>query len=332
MRIVLCYPVTASHIGAIAEVVETSQGAGRPIEIVDAGQHRIATELLKADIFCGHAKVPVDWKAVVDAGRLQWIQSSAAGLDHCLVPPVVAADIRVTSASGLFADQVAEHTMALLLGSLRSMPTFYRAAQAKEFVRRPTDDLKGKTVGIVGMGGNGRRIAEVLKPFHVSIVATDMFPENRPEEVDRLWPADELHRLLTVSDVVVLALPLTKATDKLIGQREISLMKPGAMLVNVARGGIVDENALIEALHSGQLSAAALDVVENEPLPRQSDLWRLSTVIITPHVAAQSAERVNVTTRFFCENLRRYFNGDKLMNLVDKTLGFPRPETRFGPE
>jgi D-3-phosphoglycerate dehydrogenase len=282
-------------------------------------------------VFCGHAKVPIDWQAVVEAGRLKWIQSSAAGLDHCLVAPVIASEIVVTSASGLFADQVAEHTMALLLGTLRNMATFYRAAQIKEFIRRPTQDLKGKTVGIVGLGGNGRRIAEVLKPFQVSIVATDVFPHDRPDVVDQLWPAEALDRLLSSSDIVILTLPLTDATVKLIGAPELARIKRGAIVVNVARGGVVDEAALVEALQTGRVSAAALDVVEVEPLPRTSPLWNLPKVTITPHVAAQAADRVDLTTRFFCENLRRFSGGEKLMNLVDKTLGFPRPDSRYHP-
>src|SRR5690606_33377620 len=121
---------------------------------------------------CGHAKVPVPWDEVVQRGRLRWIQSSAAGMDHCLVPSVINSDITVTSASGVLANQTADHSLALALGLLRSLPTFFRAQQAKEFIRRPTRDLYGATVGIVGLGGNGRRLAEALSAFHTTILAT----------------------------------------------------------------------------------------------------------------------------------------------------------------
>src|ERR1051325_11079207 len=141
MRIVLCYPIERRHYDQIC-------AAASGHEVIDAGQERIASELLEADIFCGHAKVPVPWPEVVRRGRLKWIQSSAAGLDHCLTPETIAADIIVTSASGLFADAVAEQTLALLLGLLRSLPTFFQQQQRKEFVRRPTRDLHGKTIGI----------------------------------------------------------------------------------------------------------------------------------------------------------------------------------------
>jgi len=180
MRIVLCYPVESQHLEQIRAA------APADAEIIHAGQERIAEELFSADIFCGHAKVPVDWDGVVAAGRLQWIQSSAAGMDHCLVPSVIASDIPVTSASGVLADQVAEHTIALLTAWCRSLPVFFRAKQIKEFIRRPTRDLTRSTVGIVGFGGVGRRLAEVLRPWKTRILATDMFPQQKPDYVEAL--------------------------------------------------------------------------------------------------------------------------------------------------
>jgi phosphoglycerate dehydrogenase-like enzyme len=318
MRIVLCYPIEPRHL-------EQIRAAAANCEIVDAGQERISAELPSADIFCGHAKVPVPWAEVVKKGRLKWIQSSAAGLDHCLTQEVIDSKIIVTSASGLFADQVAEQTLALLLGLLRGLPTFFRQQQTKEFIRRPTLDLHGKTVGIVGLGGNGRRIAEVLAPFRVRILATDYFPIDKPPHVEQLWPADQLQRLLAESDIVILCVPLNSETTGMIGRRELAAMKRDSVLINVARGPVVDEAALIAALESGQLAGAGLDVTESEPLPETSKLWMLPNVIITPHVGAQSARRADDTTNLICENLRRYFSGQPLLNLVDKQLGFQIP-------
>lgn len=318
MRIVLCYPIEPRHL-------EQIRAAAPGHEIVDAGQERIAAELPNADIFCGHAKVPVPWKEVVKQERLKWIQSSAAGLDHCLTPEVIDSEIIVTSASGLFADQVAEQTLALLLGCLRGLPTFFRQQQTKEFIRRPTLDLHGKTVGIVGLGGNGRRIAEVLAPFRVRILATDYFPIDKPPQVEQLWPADQLHRLLAESDIVILCVPLNAQTTGMIGEREFAALKRGAVLINVARGQVVQEAALVAALEAGQLAGAGLDVTEVEPLPESSRLWTLPNVIITPHVGAQSARRADDTTDLVCENLRRYWSGQPLLNLVDKQLGFQVP-------
>lgn len=317
MRIVLCYPVADRHLRQIA-------AAAPAAEIIDAGQERLAAEILAADIYCGHAKVhPVPWDEVVRRGRLQWIQSSAAGMDHCLVPSVIASEIVVTSASGVLADQVAEHTLALTTGLLRSLPVFFRAQQNKEFIRRPTGDLHRATIGIVGFGGNGRRLAEVLRVFKGRIVATDVFPVDKPDYVEALWPAERLDDLLALSDIVILAAPLVPATRGMIDARALARMKPGAILINMARGPLVVESALVEALRSGHLAGAGLDVTEIEPLPPESPLWELPNCIITPHVGGQSATRIDDMTDFFCENLRRWQTGRPLANLVDKQLGFP---------
>jgi phosphoglycerate dehydrogenase-like enzyme len=323
MRIVLCYPIENRHYDQIC-----SAAPGH--EVVNAGQERIADELLEADIFCGHAKVPVPWPEVVGRRRLKWIQSSAAGLDHCLTPETITSEIVVSSASGLFADPVAEQTLALLLGLLRGLPTFFRAQATREFVRRPTRDLTGATIGIVGLGGNGSRLAEVLRPFRARIVATDMFVEDHPPTVDALWPADQLDRLLGVSDVVILCAPLNGETRGLISASRLARMKAGSILINVARGPIVVEADLVAALQSGHLAAAGLDVTEVEPLPKNSPLWAMPNVLITPHVGAQSLRRADDTTNLVCENLRRYFGGRPLINLVDKRLGYPTPAARRG--
>lgn len=324
MQVVLCYPVDASDVRRIESVADG-------VNVINAGQEGIADALLQADIFCGHAKVPVPWPEVVRQGRLQWIQSSAAGLDHCLVDDVIASDIRVTSASGLFANQVAEQAVALLFGLFRQLPRFCEASRSREFIRRPTWDLHGQTIGLVGLGGNGRRIGDFLAPLHTRIIATDWFPVDRPPYVDQLWPADQLPRLLQESDVVVLSVPLNHHTHHLIDRAMIGRMRQGAVLINVARGPVVDEEALVDALRSGHLRGAGLDVTEVEPLPPTSPLWDMEQVLITPHVGAQSAHRVPDTTSFFCDNLKRFLAGQPLMNLVDKQLGFPSPEHRAIP-
>lgn len=318
MRIVLCYPVEPSHVAAIAAVAPEA-------ELVDAGQERVAAELPAADIFCGHPKVPVPWERVVGEGRLRWIQSSAAGLDHCLVPTVVDSSIIVTSASGVLADQVSEHAVGLAIACTRRLPLFLAQQAAREFVRRPTRDLTGATVGIVGLGGVGRRLAEVLAPFRVRILATDWFPVRKPPGVEFLGPPDALPDVLAAADILFLCAPLTSHTRGMIDAEALARMKPGAILVNVARGPLVDAAALAAALESGRLDSAALDVTPEEPPAADSPLWRAPRLIITPHVAGQSGRRIDAMTEFFCDNLRRYLRGEALRNLVDKRLGFPEP-------
>jgi D-3-phosphoglycerate dehydrogenase len=293
-------------------------------EIADAAQDQIAAEIFSADIFCGHAKVPVDWDGVVRQGRLQWIQSSAAGMDHCLVPSVVDSKILVTSASGALADQVAEHTIALMTAWTRSLPTFFRAQQKREFIRRPTHDLTRSSVGIVGLGGVGRRLSRLLSALETRILAVDMFPVDKPDWVESLWPAQRLDELLPLVDFLILSVPLNPATRGMIDAAAIQKMKPGAVLVNVARGPLVVERDLVTALESGQLAGAVMDVTEQEPLPTTSKLWELPQVIITPHVGGQARWRNDKITDLFCRNLIRWKEGQPLINfLADKRLGFP---------
>ncbi len=323
MRIVLCYPVEPQHIARIKSVWPEA-------ELVDAGQGRIAAELPEADIYCGHAKVPVPWDETVRRGRLKWIQSSAAGLDHCLVPSVVGSDITVTSASGVLAKQVADQTLALLLGVLRNLPTYFRAQQKREFVRRPTRDLHGARVGIIGLGGNGRHLARVLKAFETTIIATDWFPEQKSPFVDEVLPADAVDDLLPRVDVLILAAPLTEHTHHMIDARRLRMLPKEAVLINVARGPLVVEQDLLDVLNSGHLWGAGVDVTEVEPLPVDSPLWDVPNVIITPHVGGQRASRIDDMTDLFCENLRRYRVGKPLANLVAKRLGFPEPSAILG--
>ncbi len=317
MKIVLCYPVEKEHIRQI-------QAAIPDAEIVDAGQERIAEALFEADIFCGHAKVPVDWDGVVRQGRLRWIQSSAAGMDHCLVPSVIASDVIVTSASGVLADQVAEHTIALVTAWCRRLPAFFLAQQQRDFTRLPTRDLHRSTVGIVGFGGVGRRLARLLSMFRTRILATDMFPIDKPDYVESLWPTEYLDKLLSESDIVVLALPLNNMTRRIINAEALARMKRSSLLVNVARGPLVVTGDLIEALQGGTIAGAVLDVTDPEPLPADNPLWEMPNVTITPHVGGQSATRQDDITRLVCANLDRWQRGQPLINyLSDKQLGFP---------
>lgn len=322
-RLVLCYPVEEKHVCQIEQTLDSLEIEA---EVINAGQERVAEELLEADLYCGHAKVPVPWDEIVRRGRLRWIQSSAAGMDHCLVPEVIDSEILVSSASGVLADQVADHTLALLLGVLRSLPTFFEAKAKREFIRRPTRDLHGARVGLVGFGGNGRRLYEVLKPFRTRVWATDYFPENAPERLEALLPADALDRMLPEVDILILAAPLNDQTRGMIDARRLALLPEGAVLVNMARGPLVVEEALADALDSRHLSGAGIDVTEVEPLDPSSRLWELPNLIITPHVGGQAARRIDDMTDFFCANLKRYIQGELPNNyLAEKGLGFPQP-------
>ncbi len=327
VKLLTCFPLRDDQLSQIRQAVPEWQ-------LLVADQENVGDLIADCDVFCGHARhQQIDWGRVVAKGRLRWIQSSAAGMDHCLSREVIASSIQVSGCSGLFRDSVAEQTMALLFGLLRRLPVFFRAQQNREFVRRPTDDLHGKTVGIVGFGGNGQRIAEVLGPWGNRLLATDLFPDEwrlvgKLPRVSELWPADRLPDLLKQSDVVILTLPLNAATQQVIGPQQLQCMPSGSYLINVGRGRLLNEPALLAALRSGRLQGVGLDVTWTEPLPAESGLWTEPSALITPHVGAQSGQRYQRVVDLLLENLPRFQRGQRLKNLVDKSLGFSRPGDR----
>ena len=326
-NLVVCYkqdPVDEVLIGEI-------HAAWPHVNIVNVGQKDVVKALHEADYFCGHVKVSINWDEIVKIGRLRWIQSSAAGMDWCLVPSVIDSNIVITTASGALADQVAEHALALILASLRSVAAFFADQFVKtdgyrSFTRLATADLTGKTVGIVGFGGVGRRLSQLLAPFRTRILATDLFPESKPDHVEQLFGPDNLDRILKESDIVVLCLPLNDTTKRIFNAEKFGMMKQGSLFVNVARGPIVATEDLIESLKIGKLGGAVVDVTDPEPLPKNHPLWDAPNVLITPHVAGQSALRFATINRLFLENIRRRQTGQPFVNRLSdegKRLGFP---------
>ncbi len=328
-NLVVCFrqtPVDERQIKRIAT-------AWPDVNIINTDQKGIADALWEADYFCGHAKVPVDWDGIVAQKRLQWVQSSAAGMDWLLVPSVIESDIIVTTASGVLADQVSEHGLALILAWHRNLSAFIQDQfvsagnpDYRKFIRKPTRDLTEKKVGIVGFGGVGRRFSEVVRPFARTIYATDLYPENKPVHVDELWPADRLDDLLAESDVVFLSLPLCADTRGIFSRERLARMKKGALLANMARGPLVDADALADAIASGNLAGAIMDVTSPEPLPPNHPLWDLPQVLITPHVGGQVRWRFDDVCDIFCENVRRFLHDEPLINRLSpegKRLGFP---------
>lgn len=321
--IVLCYPVQPHHL---RQIESACPGA----RIIASDQERIGDDLVEATVFCGHARRPVDWERIVALGRLEWIQSSAAGLDHCLVPAVIRSGIRVSGASGLFADQVAEQTLALALGLVRRIPQFVRAQRERRFERLECDDFRTRSVVVLGCGGNGFRIASLMAPMVRRLVATDLFPESVPHGVafDAV-DAAETDRVLRDADFVVCTLPLTDGTLGWLDGERLGLIRRGGYFINVGRGQVVREDALIHLLQDGHLAGAGLDVFATEPLPADSPLWEMEQVLVTPHVGAQSTTRYDDVTWLFCENLRRFARDETPWNAVEPGLGFPLPQNRL---
>jgi len=255
---------------------------------------------------------------------LKWIQSSSAGMDGHLYPALRDSGVLLTNAAGLYGSHVADQGFALLLSLTRGIHHFVRNQDQKIWGGSKSSmiEIGGFTIGIVGMGGIGQYMANRAKGFDMYVISVDAYRKDKPDVVDELMPIEQLPDLMRRSDVVMIACPLTDETRSLINAENLSQMKPTAYLINVARGPIVDELALIDVLQRGKISGAGLDVTEIEPLSQESPLWELDNVIITPHAAGGSQHRPRRTVEFFCQNLRRYFNKEPLQNLVDKRLGF----------
>ena len=280
-------------------------------------------ELADAEVFFGYHSPEIFASAL----NLKWIQTTSAGLDMMLTPDVVERGLIVTNASGLHAPPVVETAWALTLAVSRCLKTFQR--QQNEHVWEPfvPFDLNGRTAGIVGLGGIGRRYARIAAAFGMRVIAVDLHSPPKPDEVESLWGLDRLNDLIAEADVLMIACPATAETQGLIGPEQIALLKPTAILINIARGGIVDEPALIECLTDGRIAGAGLDVTKIEPLPADDPLWNTPRLVLTPHIAGWSGDRSRHLVEFFCENLHRYKFGEPLKNLVDQSRGYPVPGT-----
>lgn len=262
-------------------------------------------------------------EAVARARGLRWIHSTAAGVDQLLHPEVLSRDILLTGSSGIHATSISEHVLALALAHSRRLPQAIRNQGARRWDRHSTIgwEIAGQTMGILGLGAIGQALAARAAALGMRVIGTKRSPTALPG-VDRVWGPEGLDEVLSASDVLVIILPLTAETRGLIGARALGQMKPTAYLINVARGAIVQEAALIEALSAGRLAGAGLDVFEREPLPQDSPLYGMEQVIITPHVSGAVPAYYDRAIPLFCENLRRYLAGEPLLNVVDKVRGY----------
>ena len=253
--------------------------------------------------------------------NLRWVHTISAGVDHVLFPELASSDTVLTNASGVFNVPIAETVLTYMLAVVKRLPEFLEQQRAHRWHKLGLQELRGRTVGILGLGDIGTEVARLCRAFGMHVVGMRRHP--RPSEhADEVLPPDRLHDLLGRSDFVVITLPLTSETRGLIGRAELAAMKPDGWLINIARGAIVDEEALIEALRERRIGGACLDVFAEEPLPEDSPLWDLPNVIITPHNSWSSPHIQEREIELFLENLRRYVSGEPLLNVVDKQAGY----------
>lgn len=265
------------------------------------------------------------------AVQLRWMAFWSAGLDGKITPQIQARHLLLTNASGVHGPNIAEHVMAYMLMFTRQMEMHMRAQIAGRWDREAplkrsgASELTGQTLGIVGLGRIGESLTVRAKAFDMRVIAVKRDPSTRYEaaiQPDALYGLNDLPLLLRESDHVCIALPLTPETHHLFNAAMLAYMKPSAYLYNIARGKIIDESALIDALCAGKIAGAGLDVFEIEPLPADSPLWRLENVILTPHVAGITPHYFARFASLFAANLRRFLNSEPLQNLYDPARGY----------
>ncbi len=292
--------------------------------VVTDDRSQIEALMGDVEIAAGHVAPAL----LAKAPNLRWYQQWGAGADWLMRHPEIAArDFIVTNASGVHAIQISEHILAFLLAFARRLPDAVRAQSQHRWQRQasPGDsvfELAGKTLVLIGVGAIGARTAQVAAALGVRVLGIRRNAGNAAPGVEQICGPERLHDFLPQADFVVLTVPLTPETRKLMGERELRLMKPTAYIVNIGRGGTIDEAALVRALAEGWIAGAGLDVFENEPLPADSPLWDMPNVIITAHYAGATPAYDERAMAIFLENLRHYVAGEPLRNVVDKRLGY----------
>lgn len=279
-------------------------------------------------------------RLLVRAPHLTWVHSATSGVERALTPAALARDVLVTNARGVFSRPIAEHVLLMILAVSRHLPQLLELQRERTWQPLEGRELRELTIGIVGYGSLGRSVASLASAFGSRVIAmrrrpdaSDARPARDPgvddgdvfpfePRLDRMVGPDRLHELLSESDVVVLAAPLTPETEGMIDEAAVASMKRDAWLINVARGRLIDDTALIRALRENRIGGAALDAFRDEPLPQSSPYWELSNVILTPHTAWSSARVLDRSIDLFCDNLVRFSRGEPLRNIVDPTAGY----------
>ena len=287
---------------------------------------RVTEEIADADIAIAWSLRGEQIKA---ARRLRWIHSTATAVHHLMTPELLASDIVVTNARDVHGPVVAEHAIALAFALAKRLPQSVRYQQQKHWAQRDLWDeqprpreLNGATMTIVGLGAIGAPLARLAKSLGMRVVGVREHPERGSEVADAVYGFEKLDEALSAGDFIVLAVPVTPKTRHLMNAERLARLKPDAYLINVGRGVLVDEAALLDALRAKSFGGAALDVTTEEPLPPESPLWEMGNVLITPHIAGLTEKMWERHYQHYTENLRRFLEGQPLLWVVDKGKGY----------
>jgi phosphoglycerate dehydrogenase-like enzyme len=298
------------------------------LEVVHlTGNEGFDRQLVETDVLFSSSVKP---EQVLAARQLRWIHSPAAAIHQFLFHELVDSDIVLTNAREVHGPVVAEHVIALMFAAAKRIPQAVRL-QAKHLwgqemlyvEHRTPEELAGATIGLVGLGSIGQNVARRAAALDMKVIAVREHPEKpKAEFVQRVLPVSQLNVMLALADYVVLSAPLTAVTRGMIGRQQMASMKPGAYLINVGRGPLLDEHALVLALREHKIAGAALDVFDIEPLPADSPLWDLDNLLITPHTAGMTERMWERHYALFAENLRRFIDGQPMLAVVDKRAGY----------
>jgi phosphoglycerate dehydrogenase-like enzyme len=261
---------------------------------------------------------------IARAPKLKWFQMTSAGVDRHQGTEIWNSKVIITGVSGIHATPIGEFVIGLMLMFSKNTPLSFKMMQTRKWQRYPSGTLRGKTVGIIGLGHIGGEVARLAKAFGMKVIGTRRSAKagDKAKNVDLLLPARRMKELLGQSDYVVLTLPLTPETKHIIGEAELKAMKPTAYIMNIGRGSLIDQEALIKALDEKRIAGAGLDVTTPEPLPKESRLWDFDNVILSPHISGGMEDYMLRATELFCENLKRYLGGKKLFNIIDREKGY----------
>jgi len=324
---VLAYtPVSVPLYRSFPEELFRERGARFGVRMILARTYDEVREAIEeADVYFGSRLAPEEFRR---ARRLRWIHVPAAGVEKVLFQDLVESDCLVTNSRGCMADAVADHTLGAMLYFARGFDLSVAGQRARRWEpvaeRRMPAEVADLSVGLVGFGEIGRAVAARSKALGMTVYAMRRTKglNPAPDLVEAMFGPEDLDALIDRSTFVVLAVPVVPATEHLVGERELRRMGPGRFLINVGRGRLVDEGALVRALKDGWIGGAALDVFEQEPLPPESPLWDLPNVLITPHIAGQTPRYWERVAALFFRNLERFQAGQPLERLVDKRQGY----------
>ncbi len=323
LKVVTTFPFTTESQQILKEPAATEA-------MIVTTDDELSAHLPDAEVVCSYF-MPYDWRTL--APKLRWLQFPGAGVDSLAPTGLLDANsgVIVTTAAGIHAETISEYVLGSMLMFNWNWPLMVRLQDEHKWARSASwyhlggRELAGQTLGIIGLGHIGRRIAQLGHAFGMQVLGTRRSIHTSKEqesEVDQSFLPEQLHELLPLCDYVVISVPLTRETEKLIGEAELRMMRSNTYLVNIARGRVIDEQALVRALREGWIAGAGLDVTEEEPLPPESPLYSMPNVILTPHISGNSVHYDTRLAALFADNLKRYRSDQELLNQYEPSRGY----------